>query len=173
MSHFQSSFKDKLVAIEQEMQTLPEELDSLVTRLDRGRLRNLFLRLNQDFNKLLDKLFGTQRSRVLASPFVITPEPPFIRLITNADLAKWREATKSDIQVVIGKGRVEVMAPSELAGEYKATVSQVILVTQQQGYTVLGWEQYQKLLDEIGNLIGGHEERGRITRLPLSTTTPK
>jgi len=29
---------------------------------------------------------------------------------------------------------------------------------------VLGWNQYQKLLDEIGNLIGEDEEQGRITR---------
>jgi len=159
MSQFQNSFKDKLTVIERELGTLPGELDSIVTRLDRGRLRNLFLCLNQDFNKLLDKLFGTQRSRVLTSPFVIdSSSRPFIRLITNADLAKWREATKSDIQVVVGKGRVEVLAPSELAKQYKTTVSQVILVARQQGYTVLGWNQYRKLLDEIGKLIGGDEE---------------
>ena len=31
---------------------------------------------------------------------------------------------------------------------------------------VLGWDQYQKLLDEIGKLIGGDEEQGRITGPP-------
>ncbi len=67
MSQFQSSFKDKLTTIEQEMRNLPGELDSIVTRLDRGRLTNLFLRLNQDFNKLFDRLFGTRRSEVAAS----------------------------------------------------------------------------------------------------------
>jgi len=53
-----------------------------------------------------------------------------------------------------------------LAKEYKTTVSQVILIAQQQGYTVLDWDQYQRLLDEIGKLIGGDEERGTITGLP-------
>jgi len=53
------------------------------------------------------------------------------------------------------------MAPSELVREYKTTISQIILVAQQQGYTVLGWDQYQKLLDEIANLIGGDEEPDR------------
>ena len=68
-----------------------------------------------------------------------------------------------------GGGRVEVMAPSELTREYKTTVSQIIRAAQQQGYTVLGWEQYLKLLDEIGNLTGEDEEQGRITGSPERT----
>lgn len=158
MSQFQSSFKDKLTTIEQEMRNLPGELDSIVTRLDRGRLTNLFLRLNQDLEKLFDRLFGTRRSEVAASE---PSSAQFIRLISDADLAKWREATKSDVQVVIGNGRVEVMAPSEFARKYKATISEVFLAAQQQGYTVLGWKQYQKLLDEIGKLIGGNDRQGK------------
>jgi len=75
--------------------------------------------------------------------------------------------------VVIGKGRVAVMAASEVASKCKTTVSQIILVAQQQGYIVLSWDEYQKLLDEIGKLIGEDEEQGRITGLPLSTTTPE
>ena len=65
------------------------------------------------------------------------------------------------------------MAASEGAGKCKTTVSQIILVAQQQGYIVLSWDEYQKLLDEIGKLIGEDEEQGRITGLPLSTTTPE
>jgi len=41
-----------------------------------------------------------------------------------------------------------------IAGKYKTTVSQIAPVAQQKGYTVLSWEQYIELLDEIGTLIG-------------------
>lgn len=86
-------------------------------------------------------------------------------------VGKRREANKSDIQVVIGKGKVKVIATSELAKEYKTTVSQVILDAQRQGYTVLGWEQYQKLLDEIVSLIGEDKESrpGTIVGVPVTT----
>jgi hypothetical protein len=61
---------------------------------------------------------------------------------------------------MLGKNGVGVIAVSELAKKYQATVPQVILAAQQQGYTVLGWDQYQHLLDEIGKLIGRHEDQG-------------
>ena len=178
MSSFLNSLKDKLAAMEQEMQTLLGEFDSIVARLDWGKLRSLAFRLNQDFNKLLDELFDPQKIRVLASPFVFIPTSPYIRLVTGEDLSRWRAAYKSEVRVLIGKGRVEVMAPSELAKEYKTTVSQVIRVAQQQGYIVLGWGQYQKLLDGIGSLIGGHDEQGKsmeasghtVVGIPVSTT---
>jgi hypothetical protein len=98
--------------------------------------------------------------------------PPHVRSVTNGDVQRWRTAYKSDVRVVIGKRGVGVIAPSELAREYKATVSQVILDAQRQGYTVLSWEQYLKLLDEIGKLIGGDKESlpGTIVGIPVSTT---
>jgi len=67
---------------------------------------------------------------------------------------------------------VGVIAASELTREYKATVSQVILAARRQGYTVLGWEQYQKLLDEIVSLIGEDKESlsGTIVGIPVTTT---
>jgi len=173
MSSFVNSLKDRLTVMEQEIQTLPGELDSIVTGLDRDKLGSLLFHLNQDFNQLLDELFAPQKSRVLASPLVVMPEPPFFRLRTGEDLSRWRAAHKLDVQVVIGKGRVAVMAASEVAVKCKTTVSEIILVAQQQGYIVLSWDQYQKLLDEIGKLIGEDEERGGITGLPLSTTTPE
>ena len=150
MSTFLNNLRDKLTATEQQIENLPGELDSIVARLDRGNLRSLFLSLNQDFNRLLDKLSDAQRSMALVVPVIMMPSYPFFREITNEDLAKWREAYKSDIRVVVGKGKIEVMAACRL-------------VAQQQGYIVLSWDQYQKLLDEIGNLIGRDEERGRIT----------
>ena len=64
-----------------------------------------------------------------------------------------------------------MIATSELAKEYKTTVSQVVLVAQQQGYLVPSWEQYLKLLDEIGKLIGGDEVSlpGTIVGVPVTT----
>ena len=181
MSSFLNSLEGKLTTMEQEIQAFPGELDSIVAHIDWGKLRSLSLRLEQDFNKLLDQLFASQRMNALLSPFILLPDGlngPLYRRITQEDLAKWRDAHKSDIRVVIGEGRVEVIVPSELAREHKTTVSQVILAAQQQGYTVLGWDQYQKLLDEIHKLIGGGEEQSRITGsaghtvigIPVSTT---
>ena len=64
MSPSLNSLKDRLTAIEQEMQSLPGELDSVVARLDRGKLRNLSLALNRDFdeafNQYLGRLFAGQ-----------------------------------------------------------------------------------------------------------------
>ena len=172
MSPFLNSLKDRLTAIEQEMQSLPGELDSVVARLDRGKLRNLSLALNRDFeeafNQYLGRLFAGQGGWAFGAPAVIELSPPCIRPITDEDVQRWRETYKSDVRVVIGKGRVRVMATSELAKEYKTTVSQITLVAQQQGYIVLGWDKYQKLLDEIGKLIGRDEEQG--SRDSVTTT---
>lgn len=164
MSTFLNSLKDKLTAIEQEMGNLPRELDSIVARLDRGKLTSLSSCLNQEFNKLLDQLLAPQRNMALLFSFIFTPNG--FRPITEEDLSRWRDDHKSDIRVVIGKGRVEVITLSELAKEYKTAASQVILVAQQQTYTVLGWDQHQKLLDEIGKLIGEDKEQGKITGPP-------
>jgi len=67
---------------------------------------------------------------------------------------------------------VGVIAVSELAKKYQTTVPQVILAAQQQGYTVLGWDQYQHLLDEISSLIGEDKESlpGAIVGIPVTTT---
>jgi len=71
--------------------------------------------------------------------------------------------------VVLGKEGVAVIAISELARKYQTTVPQVILAAQQQGYIVLGWDQYQNLLDEIGSLIGEDEESRTIVGIPVTT----
>jgi len=169
MSTFLDSLKDRLTTMEQEVQTLPEELDSALTRLDRVKLRGLFSRLDQDFNKLFD---ARHSSGMLALPLIIQPTYPYIREITDEDLQRWREAYKSDVRVVAGKGNVEVLDISKLAKEHKMTVFWIILAAQQQGYTVLGWDQYQNLLDEIGKLIGGDEEPlpGTMVGIPVTTT---
>jgi len=167
MSSFLNSLEDKLAAMEQEIQTLPRELDSAVARLDRAKLRSLGFRLNQDFNKLLNQLFAPQRMNALLSPFILMPDGPngpLYRRITEEDLSKWRAAWKSDIRVVAGKEGVEVIAVSELARKYQTTVDQVILAAQQQSYIMLDWDEYQSLLDEISILIGEDEE-------PLPETT--
>lgn len=172
MSTFLNSLKDNLTAIEQEMQALPGGLDSAVARLDRGKLRSLFSRLDQDFNKVLDRLFDGQRINALLFPFIFMPDGwngPLSRRITQEDLSRWRDAHKSEIRVVVGKGGVTVIAISELAKEYKVTIPQITLIAQEQGYTVLGWDQYQTLLDEMGKLIGEDKESlpGVVTGIPI------
>lgn len=154
MSQFLNSLKDRLTVVEQEMQSLPGELDSMVARLDTGKLRSLLSRLDQDCNELYDKKLAAERSGALVLPIILQLSPPYTRQITDEDWSRWRESYKSTLQVVIGKGRVEVMAPSKLAQKYKTTVSQTIHVARQQGDIVLGWDEYQKLFGEIAKLIG-------------------
>jgi len=171
MSSFLNSLEDKLRVMGQEIQALPEELDSIVTRLDRAKLRSLGFLLNQDFNRLLDRLFAPQRMNALLSPFIFMPNGlngPLYRRITEEDLSRWRNAHKSEIRVVVGKEGVEVIAISELARKYQTTVPQVILAAQQQSYIMLGWDEYQNLLDEIGSLIGEDGEQDNAT-LPETT----
>jgi len=173
MSSFLNSLEDKLRVMEEEIKTLPGELDATVARIDRGKLRRLSFSLDQGFNKLLDRLFDAQRMNALLCPFILFPDGPsgpISRRITQEDLSRWREAWKSDIRVVAGKEGVEVIAVSELARKYQTTVTQVILAAQQQGYIVLGWDQYQNLLAEIGSLIGEDEESGAIVGIPVTTT---
>lgn len=173
MSSFLNSLEDKLRAMEEEIQTLPGELDSAVARLDRGELTSLLSRLNEDYNELSDKQFATRRAvAALGLPLIMQVGYPYIREITNEDLVKWRAAWKSDVRVVLSKDGVTVIAVSELARQYKMTVPEIILAAQQQGYIMLGWDQYKKLLDEIGKLIAGDEELlpGAIVGILVTTT---
>jgi len=173
MSSFLNSLEHKLWIMGEEIQTLPGELDSALSRLDRGKLQNLLFRLDQDCNELYNKQFAAQRVGALGLPFILQPGYPYIREITDEDLSRWRTAWKSDVRVVLGKEGVGVIAVSELARKYQTTVTQVSLAAQQQGYTVLGWDQYQKVLDEIGILIGRDEEPPAIG-IPVPTTdSPK
>ena len=176
MSRFLNSLEDKVRVMEEEIKTLPGELDSIVARLDRGKLRSLGSRLNQDFNNLLDQLFAPQRSQVLESmfPFILLPDGvngPLYKRINHEDFSRWRAAWKSDIRVVLGKEGVEVIAVSELAKKYQITVPEIILAAQQQGYTVLGWDDYQHLLDEVGSLIGGDEKPLPVAIVGIPVTT--
>jgi hypothetical protein len=59
--------------------------------------------------------------------------------------------------VIIGNGKLEVTSASLLAAKWETTVSLIAPVAQQQGYVLLNWDQYQKLLDEIGKLISGDD----------------
>jgi hypothetical protein len=144
--------------MERDMQSISEELDSMVRRLDQGKWENLFLRVNEDFNKLLDELSIPRISGLFSVPLIFDPQSLSFTPITSEDRARWRAAHKSDIRVVIGKGKVQVMAASEVTGEEETEVSQIIPFSQQQGYIILNWDQYQVLLDEIGKLRSGNDE---------------
>jgi hypothetical protein len=143
--------------MEQEMQALPEELDSIMRRLNSDKWRNLLVRVNEDFNKLLDELSIPRINGAFSLPLIFDLQSLSFTSITSEDRSRWRAAHKSDIRVVIGKGEVQVIAASEATGEGEAEVSQIIPLSQQQGYVILRWDQYQKLLDEIGKLITGND----------------
>ena len=151
---FLNSLNDRLTTMEREVQTLPGELDSIVARLDRGKLQSVLIRLEQDCDQLYKKQSAAQSSGVFTLPLIFRRETFSFTPITSEDRSRWREAYKSKVRVVIGEEKVEVMAASEIAEKYKTTVSQITIVAQQQGFIVLRWDQYIKLLDEIGKLIG-------------------
>ena len=149
MSTFLNDLMDRLTALEQEVQTLPGNLDSIMVRYDQGKWAGLLRRLNQDFDAQLDELAAPKRTGALVLPLIMTLQPFEIRRITDEDQSRWRAAKKSEIRVVIGKGKVEVTAASKVAGRTE------IAVSQHQGYIVMSWDHYQKLLDEIAKLISG------------------
>ena len=151
---FLNSLNDRLTTMEQEVQTLPGELDSIVRRLDWGKLQSVLIHLEQDCNQLYEKQSAAQSSGGITLPWIFSLETLSFTPITSEDRSRWREAYKSKVRVVIGEGKVEVMATSELAEKYKTTVSQIAPVARKQGYMVLSWDQYIKLLDKIGKLIG-------------------
>ncbi len=154
---FLNSLSDRLAAMEREMQAFSGDLDSMVRRFDQGKWENLLVRVNEDFNKLLDELSAPRISGVFSLPLIFDPQSFSITSITSEDKARWRAAHKSEIRVVIGKGQVQVMADSEITGKGETAVSHRIPFGQQQGYIILNWDQYQKLLDEIGKLISGND----------------
>ena len=151
---FLNSLNDRLTTMEREVQTLPGELNSIVRRLGRGKLQSVLIHLEQDCNQLYEKQSAARSSRIPTLPRIFSLETLSSTLITSEDRSRWREVYKSKVRVVIGEGKVEVMAASEIAGKYKTTVSQIAPVARKQGYIVLSWDQYIKLLDEIGKLIG-------------------
>jgi len=159
VSTFLISLSKKLEAMEQEIQTLPGELDSIVARFDRGKLQSVLIRLEQDCNQLYEKQSAARSSGGFALPLILDMRTLSITPVTSEDRSRWREAYKSKVRVVIGEGKVEVMAASEIAEKYKTTVSQITPVARQQGYVVLRWDQYIKLLDEIGKLLENEEQR--------------
>jgi hypothetical protein len=145
---FLNDLNDRLAVMELEVQKLPTELDSIVKRLDRNKLQGILTHLEQDCDRLYEKRAAAQDIKGIVLPTIFDMETFSLRPITAADRGRWRDAYKSKLRVFISGGGVEVIEASEAAGKLKN------LVAQQQGYIVLRWEQYIKLLDEIGKLIG-------------------
>lgn len=79
MSAFLDVLRDKLTALEQELQNLPGELDSIVTHLNQSKWANLLQRLNHDFNTLLDELMVPKSGGALLLPGIMTLQPLEIR----------------------------------------------------------------------------------------------
>ena len=150
---FLNSLNDWLTTLEIEIQSLPGELDSVVARLDWGKLKSIRFHLEQEFDQTVEKHFAVRRAGTINLSLVFDLDFLGFRRITNEDLSRRREAYKFEIRVVIGKGTVQLMPLSEIADKLGATISQITPVAQRKGYAVLSWDQYQMLLDEIGKLI--------------------
>ena len=68
-----------------------------------------------------------------------------------------------DVRIIVGKGQVMAVAISKLARENRVTTFEIARSLVELGYKVLGWDEYHRLLDEIGNLIPGDEQQGKPT----------
>ena len=79
---FLKSLNDRLTAMEREVQTLSGELDSIVVRLDRGKLQSVLIRLEQDCDQLYEKQSAAQSSGIPKLPVIFTPETLSFRPIT-------------------------------------------------------------------------------------------
>lgn len=153
-----NSLGNRLAGLEQEIQTLPGQLDSMVSRLDRGKWRSLLLRVNEDLNKLLDELSTPQISGAFPLPLIFDPQTFSFTPVTSEDRARWRAAHKSDIRVVIGKGQVRLLSVPQIVGNRENAAPQKTPASRQQDCIVMNWDQYQKLLNEIDKLIIGNDE---------------
>jgi hypothetical protein len=151
---FLNNLNDGLAVMEQAVQKLPAELDSVVKRLDRNKLQGILIRLEQDCDRLYEERAANRDIKGIVLPEIFDPETFSLRPITAADRDRWRDAYKSELRVLIGGGKVEVIEVSEIAGNLETRVSREVPVAPQLGYIVLRWEQYIKLLDKIGKLIG-------------------
>lgn len=150
---FLNNLNDLLAEMEQIVQKLPVDLDSIVKCLDRGKLQGILIRLEKDCDRLYEKRAANRGIKGIALPKIFSPETFSLRPITVADRDRWRDAYKTKLRVLISGGKVEVIEASEIPEKCKTRVSREVPVAPQQGYIVLRWEQYIKLLDEIGKLI--------------------
>jgi hypothetical protein len=155
---FLENLGDQMVAMERQIQTLPQKLNSIVRRLDRGKWRKLLARVDEDLNRLLDKLDAPRVNGAFHMPFVLDPQSLSLTPITSEDRARWRDARKSHIRAVTGKGQVRLTIDPKTARKLEIIGFEITSITQQSDSIVLAWDQYQKLLDEIGRLISSDDE---------------
>jgi hypothetical protein len=159
-------------ALADRMASLPGELDDASERLVRGRLRRMFSNLECYYN-----IIAANEERIRES-YSFEKELGYTLLDPRFGEQMSRLKEPVDVRIVIGNRVVTALAISCLARESGMSTHGVVHKLRRQGYIVLGWDKYQKLLDEICKLIGEHEEEGKITYLtrpvaiglPVSTT---
>jgi hypothetical protein len=158
---FLEDLGDRMAAMEREIQALPQELNSIVRDLSGGKWKKLLARVDEDLNGLLDRLEAQRVGGANYLPYILDLQSLSVTPITKEDRARWRDARKSHIRVVTGKGQVRLTVDSKAAGKLEITGFERTSFTQQPGFTVLAWDQYRKLLDEIGRLISSDDEQAR------------
>ena len=157
MNGFIDSLNGHLDAMATEMGRLPDQLREAVENLDRHRLGHLFLTLEQEYDKLVVDEESARKAYSPGKELALSLLDPAL----GKQMSKLKEP--SDVRIIIGKGEIKAVAISKLARQCRVTTLEVAGELRQQGYKVFGWNQYQKLLYEIGKLIGGDEEQGENT----------
>jgi len=82
---FLNNLNEQFAVMEGEIQKLPVELDSVVKCLDRGKLQDILIRLEQDCNRLYEKRAATQDIKGIVLPEIFSMETFSLRPITAAD----------------------------------------------------------------------------------------
>lgn len=160
MSGFSDDLRHVLEALEGRIQKLPEEMDSAAKHLDRAKLIDAFQKLRQDYKNSLQ-----EEQSIVGIGGLATGLALLAGQATKDEVTSVKAMLSPDVRIVVGNGEIKVVAISRLARENKTTASEAISNLQEQGYTVLAWDQYEEVLDEIGNLIS-EGKGGRITAPP-------
>lgn len=154
MSDFIGNITGRLAAMELQAQALPGHIGSILICLDRNRLRRLFLELSQEHRKLIE-----DEESVAAAFSLALALTAFTRgALNEEEVSSLKGAYTPDIRIMVGNEKVKPIPLSKIARESNVTVSQIIRIVRQQGYMVLDWGQYQRLLDEISKLVRMRDE---------------
>jgi len=154
------NFDKQLDALAEKMASLPEQLNQASRYLERGRLRRIFSNLECWYKALVANEEEARKSYSFAK------ELGYTLLSPKAGERVSRLKEPVDVRIVVGKGVVTALAISRLAREGRVTTHSVVHSLRQEGYTVLTWNQYRRLLSQILDLAPPH-----LLGTPVAVTT--
>ncbi len=140
------NFANQMDALADRMASLPGELDDASGRLERGRLRRMFSNLECYYSIIAANEERARKSYSFATEVAYSLiDPKF-----GERMSRLKEPV--DVRIVMGDRVVTALAVSRLAREGGISTYGVMHNLRKQGYTVLTWNQYQKLFNEVAKM---------------------